>query len=171
MADPKKAIRMFRLFHSRDWRGEGDFHKDLMIPGFIYRVGDAVNTDYESDKLNPETGEDEGWIPYTHEHDAGVGVYMPRGELKLTEEEAEADRVTVPAWIRNTDQMTWLGRCLGFRFREEGGRVVEAKGTKPLPELYASPSGKALFVIQNKRRLIAIIWGGSLAVERRGIVH
>ena len=158
---PTKAIRMFRRFHTRDWRGEGDFHPDLTIPDTAVRLGRAKNVCYRSDKLNPEDGRDEGWIDYIHEHDAGVHVYCPVGRGSGGE-----GITTVPAWIRNVDQLTWLGQCLSFAY--DGG---EAKATAPLPELYAIPSGKALLVIQSKRRLLALIWGGQLNVERRGIVH
>ena len=166
MAEPTKAIRMFRKFHTRDWRGEGDFHPDLAIPDDVVMLGPAVNTDYESDKLNPETGHDEGWIQYTHEHDAGVHIYIPGSPSAIHRKVCR-----VPAWIGNVDQLTWLGRCLGFSYKNEQGKVCKMEGTKPLPELYAIPSGKALLVIQSKRKLLAIIWGGRLKVERRGIVH
>lgn len=163
---PTKAIRMFRRFHTRDWRGEGDFHRDLEIPEHVACLGDAKHVLYASDKLNPETGEDEGWIEYIHEHSSGVHVYQP-----VPRASADLELVRVPAWIRNVDQFTWLGRCLGFQYKDERGRACDVKGTQPLPELYAIPSGKALVVIQSKRKLLAMIWGGKLAVERRGIVH
>ncbi len=161
-AMPTKAIRMFRLFHTRDYRGDGAFHPSLTIPATVRCMGDALRTDYRSDKLNPTDGDDEGWIDYTHKHDGGVKLCQPaRG--------ASGD-TNVPAWIRNVDQLTWLGKVLALEFRDGDG-VHEMRGTEPLPELFASPTGKALFVIQSKRTLLAIIWGGRLAVERRGIVH
>ena len=164
MALPTKSIRMFRRFHTRDWRGEGDFHADLVIPDRAICVGAAVNVLYASDKLNPETGEDEGWIDYIHEHSDGVGVYRcDRG--------AVGDEVAVPAWLRRVDQLTWLGDCLGFSYRDARSKACKAHSTAPLPELFATPNGKALLVIQSKRRLLAILWGGRLGVERRGIVH
>lgn len=159
--EPTKAIRMFRRFHTRDWRHEGDFHPDLEIPEHVELLGAGVKTDYRSDKLNPTDGQDEGWIDYTHDHDAGVRMYRPvRG----------GGDVLVPAWIRNVSELTWLGKCLGLSYRDDRG-THEAPGTEPLPELYAIPSGKALVVIQGKRSVVALIWGGRLGVERRGIVH
>jgi hypothetical protein len=163
---PSKAIKMFRKFHTRDWRGEGDFHGDLKIPNEIYLVGNAVHTLYASDKLNPTDGKDEGWIEYIHEHEHAVKVYStdPRagGDGQLTK---------VPAWIRNCDQFTWLGKSLGFAYRDGSGTKHDVDATAPLPELYTIPSGKALLIIQGKRRLLAMLWGGRLAVERRGIVY
>lgn len=159
--EPAKAIRMFRRFHTRDWRGEGDFHPSLEIPDTVACLGDAKNILYRSDKLNPTDSRDEGWIDYIHEHDGGVHTYAPaRG----------GGDTNVPAWLMNVTELTWLGKCLGFAYRVDG-KTCEAKGTEPLPELYTIPSGKALLVIQSKRTLLALIWGGRLGVERRGIVH
>lgn len=162
--EPAAAQKMFRRFHTRDWRGEGDFHPDLVIPDRVQCLGPAIHTLYKSDKLNPSDGRDEGWIEYIHEHDAGVNVYKPaRGG---------AGDVAVPAFIRNCDQFTWLGKSLGFAYWDENDKKCEARATEPLPEIYCTPGGgKALLVIQNKRTLLAILWGGRLAVERRGIVH
>jgi len=39
-----------------------------------------------------------------------------------------------------------------------------------LPELYTIPAGTALLVVEDKRHVAAIIWGGALGVECRGIV-
>jgi hypothetical protein len=164
---PQKAIRMFHRFHTRPWRGEGDFHPDLAIPDQVHLLGDAVHVLYRSDKLNPETSEDEGWIDYIHEHSAGVRVFVPA----TARAPRGGELVRVPATIQRVDQLTWLGASLGFAYRDANGVQREAKGTAPLPELYTIPSGKALLVIQGRRRLLAMIWGGKLGVERRGIVH
>lgn len=160
------ARRMFKTFHSRDWRGEGDFHADLVIPREVIRLGTAEHVLYRSDKLNPTTGQDEGWIDYIHEH--GAGVIAHRVEARPP---ADADLVAVPSWLQRQQSFTWLGKSLGFAYRDEGGRVRKVGATEPLPELYTTPSGKALLIIQSKRRLLALIWGGRLGVERRGIVH
>jgi hypothetical protein len=166
MGEPKQAIRMFRRFHSRDWRGEGDFHPELVIPDEVVCAGPAVNVAYRSDKLNPTDGQDEGVIEYIHEHEAGVHIYMPCRHFRQ-----KGACTKVPAWIRNVTELTCLGQCLGFAYRNDDGRECKATGTQPLPDLYTIPSGKALLVVQSKRRLLAMIWGGKLGVERRGIVH
>jgi hypothetical protein len=68
--------------------------------------------------------------------------------------------------------LTLLGQCLGFAYYDpESDQEIEAKVTQPFPELYSIPSGKALLVIQSKRTVLALIWGGRLGVEARGIVH
>ncbi len=159
------AVSRYRAFHQQDPRKVGDFHRDLVIPREAVCVGSAINVLYRSDKLNPTTGEDEGWIDYIHDHGAGVKVYR-------TDRDADGEIVTVPAALRRPTQLYWLGDCLGFAYKDlETGKKVDAKSTRPLPELYATPSGRGLLVIQGKRRLLAMICGGRLGVEPRGIVH
>jgi hypothetical protein len=163
-----QAVTKYRQFHQHDPRKIVTY-KDVSIPTTAFCVGKAEHVLYRSDKLNPGTGEDEGWIDYIHEHDSGVHVYRcDRDAAQLGEE------CTVPEWIRGRNgrtDLTWLGECLGFAYKDGDGKKIEAKGTRPLPELYCTPSGKALVVIQGKRRVLAIIWGGRLGVEPRGIVH
>jgi hypothetical protein len=77
--------------------------------------------------------------------------------------------VKVPLAVRNATTLTQIGlRALGFAFEYDDDEY-EAKvpaGT----EWFWSPTAKALYLIQNKRKLIAVIWGGKLNVEPRGIV-
>jgi len=66
-----------------------------------------------------------------------------------------------------------LGTCLGFTYSTPEGEEMEAKVRAPLPELYASASRKVLLVIDtagNTAKVLAILWGGSMRVEDRGIV-
>lgn len=163
-----RAISMYRGFHQKEPTKIGAFHPDLEIPDTAICVGDAVHVLYKSDKLNPETSEDEGWIDYIHEHDGGVMVY--RCDRAAA---SEGDPVKVPAWIRQAAEggLVCLGFCQGFSYRDDDGHERKAKGKAPLPELYTLKSGKALLVIQGKRTLLALIWGGRLGVEPRGIVH
>jgi len=156
------AARKYVQFHQHEPKKTGTFHPSLVIPETIICVGDAQNILYSSDKLNPTTGEDEGWIDYIHKHDGGVKIYMPR---------SDGTEHKVPASIRGVTELTWLGKCLGFSYRDIHGKACEAKGTEPLPELYTVPSGRALLVIQSRRTLLAMIWGGRLGVQPRGIVH
>lgn len=157
-----RAVKRYVDFHQHEPKRVGDFHRDLVIPDRMVCIGDAVNILYRSDKKNPTTGADEGWIDYIHDHKAGVRVHVPiNGYGKVA---------IVPASIRGASELTWLGHCLGFSFADDDGEH-EAKGTKPLPELYTTANGKALLVIQDKRKLLALIWGGRLGVEPRGIVN
>jgi hypothetical protein len=77
----------------------------------------------------------------------------------------------VPAFIRDADSLVLLGDCLGFTYENEYGEAIEASATNPLPELYTIPSGRALVVVQSKRTVLALLWGGKLGVEARGIVY
>ena len=158
-----KAVRKYVEFHQHEPKKVGAFNSSFAIPATAVCVGQAVNVLYRSDKLNPTTLEDEGWIDYIHDHDGGVKVYRVDGS-------AQGPERAVPAWLRNTHELTWLGQCLGFAYKADGEKI-EAEGKKPLPDLYATPNGKALLVVQGKRRVLALIWGGRLGVEARGIVH
>src|SRR5690606_32112954 len=142
------------------------FHADLVIPAAVVRLGAAENVLYRSDKLNPTAGEDEGWIDYIHEH--GAGVIAHRVEARPA---AGADLGAAPGRPARQRGPPRLGKSLGFGYRDEGGHVRKVAATEPLPELYTTPTGRALLIIQSKRRLLAMIWGGRLGVQRRGIVH
>jgi hypothetical protein len=159
------ALKKYLEFHQQEPRKEGTFHPDLVIPREAILVGSAIQVLYRSDKLNPTTLEDEGWIDYFHDHDPGVKVYR-------TDRNADGEARAVPSWLYRVRELTWLGYCLGFSYLDElSGKERRAKGSAPLPELYTIPSGKALLVIQSKRRLLAMMWGGRLGVHARGIVH
>lgn len=159
-----RAITKYVEFHQHEPR-KITVHAHDQIPARAILVGTAVNVLYRSDKLNPTTLEDEGWIDYIHDHDAGVKVYRcDRG--------AVGSERAVPQWLQRTTELTWLGHCLGFAYDPvDGGKQVEANGKRPLPELFATPNGKALVVVQGKRTVLALIYGGRLGVEARGIVH
>jgi len=158
-----KAVRKYVEFHAHEPNKVGAFNPSFAIPETARLAGEAVHVLYRSDKLNPTTLEDEGWVDYIHEHDAGVKVYR-------CDADADGAERAVPAWLRNTRELTWLGQCLGFAYKVDG-KEVGAEGSAPLPDLYATPNGKALLVIQGKRKVLALIWGGRLGVEARGIVH
>ena len=157
------AERKYVEFHSQQPVKIGEFHKTFKIPQSARIAGDAVNVLYSSDKLNPETGKDEGWIDYIHDHKEGVAVYR-------TDAHFSGRTRKVPKWIWGVDELTWLGHCLGFAYNDESGKEVQAQADAPLPELFTIPSGRALIVVQSKSHVLAMIWGGKLGVERRGIV-
>jgi hypothetical protein len=159
------AIKKYIEFHQHEPRKVG-FAKALSIPSHVICVGEAKNVLYRSDKLNPGTGEDEGEIDYIHDHSRGVHVYRcDRG--------AVGTEVAVPAFLRNARDIVKLGDCLGFEYEDADGDIVQVQGNTKggLPELYTIANGKALLVIQSKRTIMTLIWGGKLGVERRGIVH
>lgn len=160
-----RAAQKFLEFHQRQVRRTGVFAEGL-IPATAIDVGDATQVLYDSDKLNPTSGEDEGWVSYYHDHSPGVRLYRCDYQAGLV-----GDERVIPAFVRRARELVWLGRCAGFSYRDHTGREVKARSTEPFPELFCTPNGRALLVIQGKRRLLAMMIGGRLGVEDRGIVH
>lgn len=159
--DREKAIDKYVEFQRLTPNKVGEFAASFSIPTRMRKVGKAKWVTYRSDKIDPATERDPGKpIDYIHEHDAGVCLYVPDGDLDTD----------VPHFITDVRALTKLGSCLGFAFVDADGNEGEGKGKRPLPELYCIPSGKALLVIQDKREILAIMWGGILGVEGRGIV-
>lgn len=161
------ALKKYLEFHGHDGPDKvGAFHRELIIPDRALCIGEATQVLYRSNKLNPTTLEDEGWVEYFHDHSRGVRAHRcDRAAASLPGKLA-----VVPAWLAGAKELTWLGKCLGYSYRDDDGRH-EVKATEPLPELYCTPNGRALLIIQSKRTLLAMMWGGRLGVEDRGIVH
>lgn len=163
---PPEAVEKYREFHRFDPKKVVSC-PGLSIPARVRRVGDAKWVTYRSNKVDPGTMEKpRGTFDYIHEHDAGVVTYLVdarRGELDTE----------VPGRFRlDPDEdpaLVVLGKCLGYCFRDEHGKIVEARGTKPLPDLCCTPDGKCLLVVQSGREVIAMMWGGALGVFARGI--
>lgn len=158
----RRAIEKFEEFHSFEPRDIGQFRRGFRIPRRAILAGDARFVLYRSDKLNPGTGEDEGEIDYIHEHEDEVGLYRTDGSAGPAR--------AVPDFVCDCQQLVLLGDCLGYGYTDDSGDPVEAKATEPLPELYTTPDGHALIVVQDKREVLAMVWGGQLGVEWRGIV-
>lgn len=165
------AIDMYKTFWRLEPRAIGEFATGFKIPTRAARIGEGHSIMYRSAKTDPETlKRPKKPVDYIHHFntddndqpmnlgDDGVHLYAP------------GSGVIVPSFITEVQALTLLGDCLGWEVEIDGERR-EAKGVKPLPELYAIPSGKALLVIQDKRDVLAIFWGGDLSVEGRGIVH
>jgi hypothetical protein len=161
----KRAIELYEEFHKFKPRQTGEFPASFEIPQHGFKVGTAKHVMYRSDKLHPLTHIDEGEIDYIHEHHAGVKV------VRFDARARDGVAVKIPKWIWNTSALVKLGKCLGFQYKDAYGDEVDAEATEPLPSLYATPNGKALLVIQGRSKLIAVIYGGKLGVEPRGIVH
>lgn len=159
------AVSMFRRFQGFEPRKIGEFSHGFSIPTHATLAGPAFNVMYRSDKNNPSTGKPErGPIDYIHDHDDGVNVYR-------CDRSAGRPDTAVPGWICDVEELVKLGDCLGFTYEDDSGDAIEASPTHPMPELYTIPSGRALLVIQSKRKVLALIWGGKLGVEARGIVY
>ena len=158
----KSASNLYESFHRYAPKKIGEFNPSFAIPSHVHKQGKSINVLYRSTKVDPETlKKPRKPVDYIHDHEPGVHTYLTKGA---------GERVAVPAWIRELAAITLLGQCLGFEFENPDGKVVNAEGRAPLPELYATPNGKALLVIDGKRTLIALMWGGKLDVEPRGIV-
>ena len=118
---------------------------------------------YTSDKLNPETREDEGFVPYFHEHEGDVKLVLP-------DDSRGGERIKVPSKIRHAQALTKLGRCDGYSYVDFDNITHEAKAKGRHPDWYAIPQSTALLVIQDRKKVIALLWGGGLHVEWRGVV-
>lgn len=160
----KRAIDMYTRFNGHEPLDIGEFKPSFFIPDRAVLAGPAVNVMYRSKKNDPSTGAQvKRAIDYIHDHEKGVNVYRTDRSLRGPER-------AVPQWISRAKELVLLGQCLGFCY-SDGEEEIEASPTQPYPELYTIPSGRALLVIQSKQRVLALIWGGRLGVEARGIVH
>lgn len=157
------AIDKYVEFHRMDPRKVGPFAPSFKIPERMYRAGKATWITYRSDKVDPETlRRPRKPVDYIHEHDAGVATYLAKPL------DRDAEGVAVPTKFREVDALTRLGFCLGFGFENaDGGH--EGKSQRPLPELYTVPDGRCLLVVQDRRSVLAMMWGGGLGVFARGI--
>jgi hypothetical protein len=162
----RKAVKLFEEFHSFEPKDIGSFPKSFRIPREAVYVGEAKTMYYSSDKLNPENGQDEGWISYYHPHEGGVRAYI----ADPNDSPSTGDIRNLPKWVYKTQELVRLGDCEGFDYTDFSGREIKAEATGRAPEWYCIPSGKALLVIQDKRKVLAVFWGGDLNVEWRGVV-
>lgn len=162
--DLTRARELYTEFHQFDPVDEGEFRPGFKIPPEAFYVGEAQTMFYTSDKLNPETGKDEGFVRYFHPHEGGV-------QLCVTDDHGlEGEWRDIPEWIREATTLVLLGQCDGYEFKDFDGKVREARATGRKPEWFCISSGKALLVVQDKQRVLAVVWGGELNVEWRGVV-
>lgn len=163
----RTAIGKFVEFQGFEPRYIDTFSRGFAIPLVCFDVGPAISEVYRSDKVDPETATlPRGTQDYIHHHGTGVTMYrvgvgaaaLKKGHEKRT-----------PKWIRNCESLVLIGECLEWSYRY-GDDEVQAVAEEPYPELYCTPNGRALLVIDKKRHVVAMIWGGKLRVERRGIV-
>lgn len=158
-ADLDRARGKYEEFHRYAPKKE-IWKPDFKIPARMLYAGDSKWVTYRSGKVDPGTLKlPKNPVDYIHEHDAGVKTY-------IADPEADTD---VPNKFASVTALEKLGECLGFCFTDEDGETVEAAGKAPLPELYATPDGKCLVVVQSKKKVLAMIWGGGLGVFARGI--
>jgi hypothetical protein len=157
------AGKLYEEFHKYSPQEIGEFHSSFFIPELIPCVGPALFVLYRSSKKDPITYvKPDKPVNYIHEHKDRVKVYIVGSE--------EGPERKVPQRICAVDELAYMGKCLGFGYTDWDGEDVEAECTGKI-DLYAVPPlGKGLIVVENKRRVLAMIWGGKLRVEPRGIV-
>lgn len=160
----ERAVAKYVEFHRYDPKLVGEFPPSFVIPKRMYRAGRALWVTYQSGKVDPESlRKPTRPVNYIHEHDAGVTTYVTKPV------DSDAEGVDVPDRIRRVEALTRLGFCLGFCFEDGNGEKCEAEGRRPLPDLYTTPDGKCLLVIQSRKQVLAMMWGGGLGVFARGI--
>jgi hypothetical protein len=159
--DFDQAKSLYERFHRYAPQRIG--HLGVTIPKHAYVVGRALEVLYQSGKVDPDTLKlPKKPVNYIHEHDGGV--ICCRVDAK-----GGGERVEVPQEIREAGGLVKLGKCLGFAYEHDDGRV-DAEARAPFPALYAVPSGRALLVVEGGKRVLAMMWGGSLDVRPEGIV-
>lgn len=162
--DREAALERYKAFHRFDPKDIGEFPSSFKIPAKMKRVGPAKWTTYRSGKVDPATlKRPKRPVNYIHEHDAGVHVYVP-----VDDKEFAGETVSVPTDFRDVTALAMLGESLGFCVQVDDDEI-EAENEGKLPELYCSSDGKCLYIIEDKRELVAMIWGGALGVFPRGI--
>ena len=162
--EARAAIDKYVEFHRHDPRHIIVGTNDFRIPDRMYRAGPAQWVTYRSGKVDPETlRRPRHPVNYIHKHDAGVVCYLPSAQ------DADGGEVEVPVVFREPAALTRLGYCLGFCFEDLDGGKCEAESRSPMPDLYTTPDGRCLLVIQSRKIVLAMMWGGALGVFARGI--
>ena len=158
------AIAKYEEFHRYNPKRVGWFPDSFQIPSVMAYAGEAKYVTYRSDKVDPSTlKRPKRPIDYIHEHDAGVGLYV------IKHDPHAAYEVAVPKRFIAAEALTKLGTNLGFCFENDKGKRHEAEATRPMPDLYCTPDGNCLLVIQSRKTVLAMMWGGNLGVFARGI--
>jgi hypothetical protein len=153
-----RGLALYNSFHKNAPRRVGQFD-GLRIPATVKFTGEAKHVLYRSDKRDPDTGaQPKKPIDYIHEHEGGVGLYLP------------GKSHAVPGWLRSAPGLVKLGQCLGFAYWDVAGDEIDVEARRPYPILYSTPSGKALLVVEGGVKVVAMMWGGGLDVRPEGIV-
>ncbi len=151
-----QATKTFEDFNEYPSKGVSKFAREIVVPERMPYPGPCRWVTYRSDK----------WKNGTHDYIHTIASY-PRVKCVMAGEDYPT--VKVPLAVRNATTLTQIGlRALGFAFEYDGDEC-EAKvpaGT----EWFWSQTARALYLIANKRKLVALVWGGDLNVEPRGIV-
>ncbi len=156
--DKRDAVDKYEEFHR--YKPHHVTELDIKIPRRVRKLGAAKHVLYRSGKVDPSTlKKPKKPVDYIHEHDAGVVVYACDGASDA------ASHTVVPREFTEVTALTVLGKCLGFALKDG----TDAEGVHPLPDLCCTPDGKCLLVVQDRRTVLYMIWGGALGVFARGI--
>jgi hypothetical protein len=151
-----QATKTFENFNEYPSKGASKFAREIIVPERMPSPGPCRWLTYRSNK----------WNDGTHDYIHTIASY-PRVKCAMAGENYPT--IKIPAKVREATTLTQIGlRALGFAFEYDDDEY-EAKvpaGT----EWFWSQTARALYLIQNKRKLVAVIWGGNLNVEPRGIV-
>lgn len=180
--DHAAGIKMYTEFHKFGPNAEGRFAATLVIPDEVYLVGNAEWVFYASTKWEKKQNF------YMHEHGWGVKTYLTDGGYDTTPVpdkwryvetlvrlgECRGGPKTLPSTLKEIGQHVGKdaneGKGLGFVWKDPDGNLDGAITASPYPELYCTPDGKCLLVIEAKRKIRAMIWGGGMSVKDVGIV-
>lgn len=159
--DEGRAVDKYREFNSFDPK-ELVYVDGSPIPKRLRKLGVSEQITYDSMKVIPDNGvrprKKQG---YFHDHETPKpNTYEP---------DPNGD-VETPDFIAECDALALIGDFINFKFTDADGNLVTGKASRPAPQIYCTPNGRALLVIQSKKTVLAIIYGGDLTVESRGIV-
>lgn len=163
----KQAETLYRDFHKYDFKRRTRAPSSFKIPRSVKPLGKGLYVLYSSPKFDPITyARPSGPLNYIHEHGPGVKVYTPEGSSKK-----------VPGVVCRAQELTCLGNAIGFSYEDNRGEEVLMECDPRSCEWYAVPNptnqcpkGHALLIVESKRKVLAMVWGGKLRVEPRGIV-
>lgn len=164
------AIEKFTQFHRYPPTKITEFKKGFSIPHEMVKGGAARWTTYSSAKVDPATlKKPRGPVNYIHEHDAGVCVYLPVDCDELEDlHVADSTPIKVPRAYYGAEALVRLGTSLGFCIKGDKDGDYEFEANKG-EELYCVPDGTCLLIVADRRKVVAMIWGGALGVFGRGI--
>ena len=167
----RAAVEKFKEFHRYDPKKLEHLPASFQIPRSVIDIGRAKWVTYRSAKVDPATlKKPKHPVNYIHEHNAGVRVYLPSDRPELDELDVDGVETPVPRAYYAVEALVKLGDSLGFCVHgEHGAEDAEFEGRGKLPELLCVPDGTCLLIVQDRRDVIAMIWGGALGVFGRGI--
>ncbi|MHC4175882.1 MAG: hypothetical protein ACYSWU_00135 [Planctomycetota bacterium] len=153
----RRAIRLFEDFHAYDVKDAKRLPSSVAIPTSVYYAGPCVYVTYRSDK----------WKDGTHDYVHDIESF-PRVVVGLVGQKTSRKRRVPKRICDNTTLVGLNKKALGFGYRGGDGELVDA--TAAGCKWYWHPQGKALLLIRNRRKLVAIIWGGELDWKPQGLV-